>query len=305
MSPALAVLVPLIEIVTAVGLIPKVSAFYGGVASFVLLSTFNVLIAWNLIQGRSPECHCFGALSARPIDGYSLLRNALLSAGSLFVIWNFWPGSDRDIGSSSDLIFWAREPVGTFALAVGVVLAAQSVFIAHLLSRAQSTESGWPPPEIRSRISGLQREGLVMQGSSAATAGGVAPDFNLPGADGGIHDLGQLLSSRLPVILIFTQPGCSACQALMPEIQRWTEVHASSVTFALVSAGNPPRRWQSVESHVLSLHDDNEEVHRAYGIRFTPSSALISAHGTLEQDLAVGTAAIRAQVAWAATHRST
>jgi uncharacterized membrane protein YphA (DoxX/SURF4 family) len=54
-----AVLLPLFEIATAFVLVPVPSAWFGAVAAFALLTLFSLAIAFNLVQGRRPECNCF------------------------------------------------------------------------------------------------------------------------------------------------------------------------------------------------------------------------------------------------------
>jgi Methylamine utilisation protein MauE len=45
-----------------------------------LLAAFTALLVVRLAQGRHPPCACFGGRSARPIDGWSLVRNVVLIA---------------------------------------------------------------------------------------------------------------------------------------------------------------------------------------------------------------------------------
>src|SRR5690242_6381055 len=60
LTGVLAVLVPLGELVSAWALVSFAFAWHGAVASVGLLVAFNVAIALNLVQGRTPDCHCFG-----------------------------------------------------------------------------------------------------------------------------------------------------------------------------------------------------------------------------------------------------
>src|SRR6476659_9245030 len=66
------IVLPLLEIATAVLLLPVATAWYGGVIALVLLLAFIGGIAYNMTQGRTPDCHCFGSLHSEPA-GWSTL----------------------------------------------------------------------------------------------------------------------------------------------------------------------------------------------------------------------------------------
>src|ERR1700692_3051312 len=56
------VLLPLAEVATAIALMVPAIAWWGAVASLVLLLLFVAGIGYNLARGRTPDCHCFGQL---------------------------------------------------------------------------------------------------------------------------------------------------------------------------------------------------------------------------------------------------
>lgn len=72
--------VPVVELLVGAGLVTGVARRPLGLAAFVLLSAFSAVIARTLATGRRPVCACFGAWSARPIGGRSLVRNGALAA---------------------------------------------------------------------------------------------------------------------------------------------------------------------------------------------------------------------------------
>lgn len=74
----LARVVPVVELATAVLLV--VVPAWGGVAAFALLAAFTVVLVRVLRSGRVVSCNCFGALSRRPVSGWSLARNGVLLA---------------------------------------------------------------------------------------------------------------------------------------------------------------------------------------------------------------------------------
>lgn len=77
---ALAVLLPIVELMTAGLLLLASTAVAGALAALVLLAGFWILIAANLARGRAPDCHCFGQLHSAPTGPSTLARNGALTA---------------------------------------------------------------------------------------------------------------------------------------------------------------------------------------------------------------------------------
>ena len=82
------VLLPLVELATAVALVVPLTAWWGAVAAFSLLLIFVAGIGYNLAQGRTPDCHCFGQLHSAPAGWSTLIRNLVL-AGLAGVVVGF------------------------------------------------------------------------------------------------------------------------------------------------------------------------------------------------------------------------
>src|SRR5215472_2213745 len=79
-------LLPLAELAIAVALVVPMTAWWGGVAALALLLIFVAGIGFNLAQGRTPDCHCFGQLHSAPAGRSTLIRNLLLAAVAGFVV---------------------------------------------------------------------------------------------------------------------------------------------------------------------------------------------------------------------------
>jgi thiol-disulfide isomerase/thioredoxin len=99
-----------------------------------------------------------------------------------------------------------------------------------------------------------------------ATAAGLA----LPDATGRIRTRDEL-GNRKPVVLIFSQPGCGACDALLPEVARWQGELDGRVSVALINGGPAGHRVP------LELIDESRASFAAYGITATPSAVLVDA----------------------------
>src|SRR6266513_3729768 len=68
-------LLPLTEIAVAVALVLPLTTWWGAVAALSLLLIFVAGIGYNLAQGRTPDCHCFGQLHSAPAGWSTLIRN--------------------------------------------------------------------------------------------------------------------------------------------------------------------------------------------------------------------------------------
>jgi hypothetical protein len=72
-------LLPVVELIAAVALIPRSSAWFGGLGALVLMLVFCVGIGVKLARGEAPACHCFGQLHSEPISSVTLGRNLALT----------------------------------------------------------------------------------------------------------------------------------------------------------------------------------------------------------------------------------
>ena len=61
----------------------------------------------------------------------------------------------------------------------------------------------------------------VHQEAEGLPVGSEAPQFSLSGLYGESLTLDALRSSGKPLMMLFTDPGCGPCNAMLPEIGRW------------------------------------------------------------------------------------
>ena len=84
------------------------------------------------------------------------------------------------------------------------------------------------PPATAGLAGGRQASG---PGPVRGLAVGVpAPEFELPADDGQRVSLRALLGRGLPVLLVFSAPGCGHCDALLPQVARWQHQHRDRLT---------------------------------------------------------------------------
>jgi peroxiredoxin len=101
-----------------------------------------------------------------------------------------------------------------------------------------------------------------------------------------------------PVVLLFSDPGCGPCTALLPEVARWQRDLASKLVVALISRGDPEANRQKVTEYGLThvLQQQDREVAEAYQAYGTPGAVLVRPDGTIGSPLAEGADAIRALI---------
>src|SRR5215204_2351652 len=280
LAAPLGVLLPLAELAVAAALVPASTAWWGAVGALVLLLLFVVGISANLARGRKPECHCFGQLHSEPAGWKTLVRNGVLADVAGFVVWRGYGGAGPSaVGGLAGL-----STAQLLGLSVGVVLlgmvAAQWWFLLALLRqngrlamRVEALEGGRPeePPA-----------GLPL--------GEAAPDFDLPNLQGQRLTLEALRAPGRPVILLFTDPNCGPCTAMLQDVGRWQEGYAQKLTIALVSRGKPEENAISASEHGLTniMLQEDWEVADAYGVDATPSAILVQPDGTIASPVLEG-----------------
>lgn len=296
------VLLPLVELVVAVALIPLASAWWGAVGALVLVLLFIAGIVYNLARGRTPDCHCFGQLYSKPIGWPTLVRNALLAAVAGFIIaFGF-----NNPGLSAVAWFGTLAVAQRVEVIVGIVLVVLLIGAGwlllemlrqqgRLLLRIEALEErlaagGNPTPPVATN-----------QPQAGLPVGTPAPLFALSGLFGETITLDALRAADRPIILLFSDPGCGPCTALMPELGRWQRDYAGKLTLALISRGAPEANRTKSSEHGISgvLLQKDREVALAYQSNGTPSAVLIGANGTIGSPLAMGADAIRSLVAQA------
>jgi len=134
----------------------------------------------------------------------------------------------------------------------------------------------------------IEREGL--------NAGSLAPDFELPELGGRSVSLAEHRGRR--VLLVFSDPECGPCHALLPDLVRLDREHGKDdFDLLLVSRG-------SVEENRLKAQAAGVEfpvalqpgwkLSKKYGIFATPVAFLIDEEGVIARDVARGPAEILA-----------
>lgn len=139
-----------------------------------------------------------------------------------------------------------------------------------------------------------QRLGLAAEAPPEALAvGAAAPALAVSDTADSDVTVTTLLEPGLPLVLLFTSPGCRPCSVLIPEVARWQAKHGDELRVALVVAADLEQVRATAEEHALTLAlaDPERRLAGAFGVTATPTAVLVDSSGRLAAPLARGSAA--------------
>jgi len=293
---------PVVELAIAAGLLVPASAWWSALAAAGLLAVFMAAIGVSMTRGAAPDCHCFGRLHSAPVSWSTQLRNGVLAAAAGVAVL-----AGRGASGLSPVRWAGHLNAAELGLAAAVavlsaVAAGQGWFLYRLsrqngrvLTRLQNLERriGVGGPPATAGLAG-SRHASGKGPVRGLAVGAPAPDFELPAADGRRVSLRALLGRGLPVLLLFSDPRCGHCHALLPQVAGWQHQHRDRLTVAL--ATRRPAGQNAATPQTPGLRDvlvqANREIAEAYGVNGTPSAVLIAASGKIASPLAAGAQAI-------------
>jgi peroxiredoxin len=128
----------------------------------------------------------------------------------------------------------------------------------------------------------IERDGL--------RAGTPAPSFSLPGLDGETVALELYRGHR--VLLVFSDPGCGPCDALLPELAALDhETGDEGPALVMVTRGDIEENRHKTQEHGVEFPvvvQPGWKLSKDYGIFATPVAFLIDEAGVIERDVARG-----------------
>src|SRR5207247_9739538 len=83
-------------------------------------------------------------------------------------------------------------------------------------------------------------------------AGGEAPSFEAESIDGGARSLDELRRPGLPTLMVFADPGCGSCIALLPDVARWQRELTGELTIVVVASGEREEIRAEAEPHAVA-----------------------------------------------------
>ncbi|MEP6820362.1 MAG: MauE/DoxX family redox-associated membrane protein [bacterium] len=271
LTPALAIVLPIVELAIAAGLLFSNTARAGAFAALIVLTVFVVAIGVNLARGRTHDCHCFGQLYSRPLGWPTLVRNFSFAVGAIFVLWQ--SGTSDGPGIVNTL---AQLNISEWLVLLGAVTVIVALLI-YLQWRQKHLPAKTP------------------EGPRGLPLDSAAPPFKLSAYAGGTVTLTQLLDHGKPLLLIFTNPTCGPCVILFAEVKEWQQSHREQLTIALISFGTIKENFVNVARNGLGqvLLQREREVAEKYGANVTPSAVVVNTNGRIASPLAAGADEIR------------
>lgn len=301
-SPALAIALPVLELVLGLGLLSTSTVQPSAIGACALLLVFTAAIGIALARGKAPDCHCFGQLHSAPAGPATLIRNGVLAviAGGLAWISAAHPGP-KILDVLAGLDGW-RGLVPALLLVLGLVAAVQSVLLYQLIGqqgRLLLRLEGQDPGALQPARSSPEEAPAPEPPKIGAPIGTPAPAFELQTLDGGSASLDQLLSAYGALLLIFTNPKCGPCSALLPEIAHWGLDESLPAKIVLISEGEAQDNVlkfgaRSDPTVLLQKKRETADAYRAHG---TPAAVLIGRDGRIASWVRFGADAIRDLVA--------
>jgi peroxiredoxin len=268
---------PLVELLIAAGLLLTASVTWAAAAAIALLLVFCGAIVRLLARGESPDCHCFGSLGSVPVGRGTLVRNLALAAPAGLVAI-----AGRTHGESISRFL---ADVGAVAIVLGVATALHAAFSWQLFA-----QNG----RLLQRVAVLEASlGLSAdEGSTRLAIGDPAPSFALPDLDGDVVTLETLLRPGHGALLVFTDPGCTHCNPLLPALGQERGEHEPRL--AVISRGSEVENRAKAAEHgiALLLMQEDYEVAQAYGNHGLPSAVLVDAAGRIASASAGGARAV-------------
>jgi peroxiredoxin len=281
-----AIALPLAELAIAATLLPATSAPWAAVAAFLLLATFTIAVARVLRGEEEVDCNCFGSLAPSRVSGRTLARNLGLMVLAALVAIAGW----SDSGPSA--VAWVGDLDAVAAVAILAGLAMLAAALNFAFSWQLMKQNGRLVAELaRVAPSGDPR---VSAGTTGLPLGRMAPEFELPALDGGITSLEDLLVPGQGLILFFSDPGCTACDPLLPEVAHLQADPEADPRPVALSPGDREAVRRKAKEHgldpVLVLEDF--ELPRSLGIGGVPGAIMLDHNGRVASEAAVGAAAV-------------
>jgi hypothetical protein len=267
-APLVAMSLAPLELASAVLLLTTdLAVTVGAVLAIVLLAAFTAGIVVNLLRGKRVECHCFGAMSTKPLSWWSVVRNVVLMALAALTLgggtsqgWPWQVVSDAFDGLTTTET-WLT--VGLLVLGAAVVGIATLFFAllrryGALLLRIEALEAGG---------------GHGHAGHAHDFAPWNAPPLTASDDAGAELSLGDVVADDRANLFVFVAPWCEACGELVDDLQAW-QADDTGPNVVVLSGGERDAITEKfgdvrVLAHEGAVIDD-------YRIEFTPGAVVVS-----------------------------
>lgn len=302
--PSFARLLPVVELVIAIGLLtlPGLGrAAVAGVAAAVL-TFFTSLLVRALRRGEALDCNCFGSLSADPrITWWSVFRNVALILAAISVAVLGWRSATfiHDVWAASSATLLTCSLAWT--LTTVVVIGRENIVLRRLSVGRGQYGSSTPPATRGNRTPAPLSPTSITLGIDPRRPGEVSMGDPIPAAelvtDGGQTRTLRDLGNGRPTLLIFLSAECSSCGPVAQEFGRWVEqlpgiavIAATSSDPAVVLAKYPQLSGHARYGSRATL--------AALGVQRSPAAVLLGGyqHPVIASPIAYGVVEIEGLV---------
>ena len=262
-------LLPVTELAAAVLLIPSVTARIGSGLALALMLAFSGAIARSIARGEAPDCHCFGAIHSEPAGPRTLVRNLALAALAAVAVAG---------GAGTSATAWIdRLSAGWLtAVVLGAVLAAVlaggGAFALRLLRRHGELLLRIDTLEEALSAGGVAVPRVEPEPTGGLPVGAAAPEFVLPDVTGAELSLAALRAAGAPLLLLFTDPACGPCAAMLPRVAAWQRERPGGLRPVLVSRGARQANLAHASGHDVAdvLIQTDHEVSESFAVNGHP-----------------------------------
>lgn len=284
--PVAAAVLPVAELAVSVALVPVATAWGAALAALALLIAFTAALVIGLLRGVEAECHCFGAVSSRPIGPATLARNLVLLALAALLV-----AAGPDAPGNSAVAWIGGLSTGEQVLLGVVVLLAAAVAVNSAFLYQLLRQNG----RLWNELDALRAGGSPAD-TPAGRIGELAPGFALPDLDGEMVELDDLLVDGRGVALLFSDPRCEACADLYPLVGDLQRDPAADPRPVLLGLGAAEDHRATAAEHGIErvlLHPDSR-LPRELGVGGTPGLVVLDRDGRFAREPLLGADAVSA-----------
>ncbi len=294
LSKTFSIVLPIVELIAAFGFLFQSYSWYSSILSLLLMIVFIGGMIYQIYQGNTPNCHCFGQLSKEPIGYKSLIRNAIFAILAFILIISGKETQGVSAVSWIENLSNAERMQFVFGLLIVVLLTVAVSYLTKILKQAKEVSHQIEVFEFLSADTSkeVERE-EAKKPDIGFPIGSVVSAFSLPNSKGTNVELNDLLTDRKPLLLFFVGANCNPCQQLLPEIDGWQEELGSKVKFVFISSGKPKENIAKFGKERILLLQKDREVAELFEAQWTPTMVFVNADGVLASRPAVGDIAIR------------
>ncbi len=269
--------------------IPVETSRIAAIASAGLLVVFTAAMLRLLLKGKSADCRCFGQLQSRPVDTGSIVRNIVLitiAAGVLLI-----PETGPDfaaIGSGENQNF----VLAVLGFAVWCMLTASVILGLESRNRNDVIEERLEKLEATAAF--LDKREAAGDPQEGMPVGSFPREVTLSDVDSNPTALSELWSEDKPLLAILASPSCVPCEALAANFAAWATELSDKINLAIITSGDIEENIAKFGSENRSrlFFQNDDEVAKALGSKWTPTAVLIGTDGRIASRPAAGDTAI-------------